>query len=184
MIYTQPIPTRKPSTTKGAPVPQFEREDWDMLLRFKATLAGYTATAGQDYAGLAAKVGLTGTFITHAMHTDFTNLVSRTQLWAQVFDLRVNFMLTIGHESVQSPEMQMMEQFTVTAANHKWQRMYLNERLVDVRTNLRLSDEEFGAKMGIGAEAARELESKHDWLMPHVFRRVRALGGVLELQLV
>lgn len=154
-----------------------------MLQRLKRELAGYTVTSGVTYSVLGAKVGETDCFISTMMRTEFRNLVSRTQLWAAVFDLRVNFKLFIEEESAPTPEMEMMEKLAAPFANHKWQRLLLNERLLDVRKNLGLSDVDYGLRMGVGAEAARMTEDSHDWLMPNLFRRVRALGGTLELSL-
>ena len=154
-----------------------------MLQRLKRELAGYTVTSGVTYGVMAAKVGETANFLNAMMRTDFNNLLSRTQMWAAIFDLRVDFALRIEEESAPTQELQMMEQLAAPILHHKWQRLLLNERLIDVRGNLGLSDVEFGRRMGVGAEAARMMEAKHDWLVPHLLRRVRALGGVVEFRL-
>lgn len=180
------MPMKKPATTKGQPTPVFHPDDWDMLLYFKRELAGLLVTTDADNFGqLASQVGLTSSAVSAFFRTDFQNLLSRQQELAAMVGHKVEFMLRdLPYAEDEDEAMELMQKMATPCANHKWQRMFLNEQLVQARELAGLSQKDLADRLGFSREMVGETEQRHDWLVPTLLRRVRALGGSVVFRLI
>lgn len=179
----QPMPMKKPATTRGEATPLFHSDDWVMLLRLKRELAGWLVTSDAvNYAQLAARAGLAGNSVSTFLQTDFCNMFSRTQQVAQMVGWRIDWTLEGCHYPM-DPELEMMRKIAGPCESLKWQRLELNEHLIRARESQGIDVGQMAQRLGVVKDAVLQAEQKHDWLMPALLRRVRALGGVLHLRL-
>lgn len=184
MSRTQTMPMKKPETTKGQPTPLYHPDDWDMLLGFKRHLAGLLVTSDTaNFGELAARVGLTAQAISYFFRTDFQNALSRQQRMADMVGMRLDAKL-LDLPFVVDEELELMEKMAAPRGNHKWQRILLNEYLIRAREAAGLSEKDVAERIGILTEAFMESEQRSDWVLPGLFRRVRAIGGRLQFDLV
>lgn len=187
-MSSKQMPVRKSATGDKA-LPVFHVDDWNMLQGFRRELVGWHYTSDMPGSELAAREDRGPSFLSYMERGDFRGPLSNLQTWAAIFNLKINFIIThpkkMPELSVRNAEMNMMIALADPCHAHGWQRQWLNRRLVMMREALGIGHAKMGELMGVKAASIRDHENgSSDYLLPHLFRRVRAMGGVIRFELV
>lgn len=176
---------------------ELHEDDEREMFRIRRELVGWHhVTPGFTQENMAKTLGKSTKFI-HKLETGRVHYhLSSLQIWAGLFDLRVEpkiwFEMQVGDSppSRTVPQGLLDEKAALWTMSrpfeaHSWSRLHAVSSLVVARYRLGVKTELLGKRLGIGASAVSGWErTSHDPFVSKLFTYARALGGRMVFNLV
>lgn len=172
--------------------PELEEEDHRELFRIRRELVGWHHATGTTQARMSALMGISDSGI-HKLETGKVKYrLSTLQMWAGVFDLRVQPVIHAGGipQEVEVPplreqETDMMWRMARPFDAAKWVRMWTVSALSLLRLRAGISPPEMAQGLGLRTSSVYNWErTAHDPLVSKLFTYARGLGGSITFELM
>lgn len=171
--------------------PELHEDDHRELFRIRRELVGWHHATRTTQARMAALMGLSDSGV-HELETGKVKYrLSTLQMWAGVFDLRVQPVITSGAAwTVEVPLLRQQETETLAVMARpfeavKWVRLWTVSQLSLLRLSQGVSTHEMASRLGLSVSAILNWErTAHDPLVAKLFTYARGLGTPITFKLI
>lgn len=172
--------------------PELHEDDHRELFRIRRELVGWHHATRTTQERMGTLMGIHGTSV-HELETGKVKYrLSTLQMWAGVFDLRVqpvihSWGIPQGAEvpPLREQETEMLWRMARPFEAAKWVRMWVASALSLLRLRAGISPPELGERLGVAASSIYNWErTAHDPLVSKLFTYARGLGGHITFQLM